>query len=63
MFISFAPLEDPKIAMSVIVENAGYGSTWAAPISSLMIDKYLNDSISRPDVEKRILEADLIPRK
>jgi penicillin-binding protein 2 len=60
MFISFAPLENPRIAMSVIVENAGYGSTWAAPISSLMIDKYLNDSISRPDVEQRILEADLI---
>jgi penicillin-binding protein 2 len=60
MFISFAPLENPQIAMSVIVENAGYGSTWAAPISSLMIDKYLNDSISRPDVEQRILEADMI---
>ncbi len=63
MFIAFAPLEDPKIAMSVIVENAGFGSTWAAPISSLMIDKYLNDTISRPDVEKRILEADLIHPK
>jgi penicillin-binding protein 2 len=63
MFISFAPLENPQIAMSVIVENAGYGSTWAAPISSLMIDKYLNDSISRPDVEQRILEADLIHAK
>lgn len=60
MFISFAPLENPRIAMSVIVENAGFGSTWAAPISSLMIDQYLNDSISRPDVEQRILEADLI---
>ncbi len=60
MFIAFAPLENPEIAMSVIVENAGFGSTWAAPIASLMIDKYLNDSISRPDVEQRILEADLI---
>lgn len=63
MFIAFAPLEDPKIAMSVIVENAGFGSTWAAPIASLMIDKYLNDTISRPDVEQRILEADLIHPK
>ncbi|MBM3437296.1 MAG: hypothetical protein FJY07_13910, partial [Bacteroidetes bacterium] len=60
MFIAFAPLEDPKIAMSVIVENAGFGSTWAAPIASLMIEKYLNDTISRPQVEQRILEADLI---
>jgi len=60
MFIAFAPLEDPKIAMSVIVENAGFGSTWAAPIASLMIEKYLHDTISRPEVELRILEADLI---
>jgi penicillin-binding protein 2 len=63
MFIAFAPLEDPKIALSVIVENAGFGSTWAAPIASLMIDKYLNDTISRPDVEQRILDADLIHTK
>lgn len=60
MFIAFAPLEDPKIAMSVIVENAGFGATWAAPIASLMIEKYLNDSISRPQVEQKILDADLI---
>lgn len=63
MFIAFAPLEDPKIAMSVIVENAGFGSTWAAPIASLMIEKYLLDTISRPQVEQRILEADLIHGK
>ncbi|MCD4663792.1 MAG: penicillin-binding protein 2 [Bacteroidales bacterium] len=60
MFIAFAPLEDPKIAMSVIVENAGYGSTWAAPIASLLIEKYLNDTISRPHIEKRMLEGNLI---
>lgn len=63
MFIAFAPLEDPKIAMSVIVENAGFGSVWAAPIASLMIEKYLHDTISRPEVELRILEADLIHGK
>jgi penicillin-binding protein 2 len=63
MFIAFAPKEDPKIAMSVIVENSGYGSTWAAPIASLLIEKYLNDTISRPHVEKRILEGDLISKK
>jgi penicillin-binding protein 2 len=60
MFIAFAPLEDPQIAMSVIVENSGYGSTWAAPIASLMIEKYLNDTITRPHIEKRILEGNLI---
>jgi len=60
IFIAFAPLENPKIALSVIVENSGYGSTWAAPIASLMIEKYITDSISRPKLEKRMLEGDLI---
>lgn len=63
MFIAFAPKDNPQIAMSVIVENSGYGSTWAAPIASLMIEKFLNDSISRPHVEKRILDANLISKK
>ena len=62
MFIAFAPKDDPKIALSVIVENSGYGSTWAAPIASLLIEKYLNDTISRPQVEKRILDGNLIPK-
>lgn len=42
LFIAFAPRENPKIAIAVIVENAGYGATWAAPIANLMIEKYLN---------------------
>lgn len=60
MFIAFAPKEDPQIAMAVIVENSGYGSTWAAPIASLMVEKYLNDTISRPHVVKRMVEGNLI---
>ncbi|MBR4349369.1 MAG: penicillin-binding protein 2, partial [Bacteroidales bacterium] len=40
IFMAFAPREDPKIAISVYVENAGFGATWAAPIASLMIEKY-----------------------
>jgi penicillin-binding protein 2 len=61
IFIAFAPKDDPKIAVAVYVENVGYGSTWAAPITSLMIEKYLNGGpTSRPHVEKRILEADLM---
>lgn len=60
IFIAFAPKDDPKIALAVYVENVGYGSTWAAPITSLMIEKYLEGEISRPLVEKRILEADLM---
>jgi penicillin-binding protein 2 len=46
--------------MAVYVENSGFGGTWAAPIASLMIEQYLRDSISRPEVEKKMLEADLI---
>ncbi|MDQ3101715.1 MAG: penicillin-binding transpeptidase domain-containing protein, partial [Bacteroidota bacterium] len=60
VFIAFAPIEDPEIAIAVYVENSGFGGTWAAPIASLLIEKYLTDSISRPEMEKKLLEADLI---
>ncbi len=60
VFICFAPKENPKIALSVYVENAGFGGTWAAPIASLMIEKYMNDSISDPAKEKRIIEASFL---
>lgn len=60
VFIAFAPKNDPKIAVSVYVEYSGFGGTWAAPISSLIIEKYLNDSISDLNKEKRIVEANLI---
>lgn len=60
VFVCFAPMEDPKIAMAVYVENSGFGGTWAAPIASLLIEQYLTDTITRPDVMKRMLEADLI---
>lgn len=57
VFIAFAPKDNPKIAVSVYVENSGFGGTWAAPIASLMIEKYLTDTIQRPHVEERILNA------
>ncbi len=60
IFIAFAPMDDPQIAISVIVENSGYGSTWAAPIASLMIEKYLTGKVKRKSLEKRMLEGDLI---
>ncbi len=60
IFIAFAPKDNPKIAISVLVENAGYGSTWAAPIAGLMIEKYLTGSISKPWLEKRISEKSFI---
>lgn len=63
VFIAFAPKDNPKIAIAVVVENAGdYGGTWAAPIASLMMEKYFYGEIKRKEKEKRILDADLIPR-
>lgn len=60
VFIAFAPKENPKIAIAVYVENSGFGGTWAAPIASLMMEKYLTDSISDKIKEQRILEANLM---
>jgi cell division protein FtsI/penicillin-binding protein 2 len=44
VFIGFAPRENPKIAIAVIVENGGYGGAYAAPIASFITEKYLTDS-------------------
>lgn len=63
MFVCFAPRENPQIAIAVAVENAGFGSTWAAPIASILIEKYLTDSIRTErmkDVD-RIASANLMP--
>jgi penicillin-binding protein 2 len=60
VFIAFAPLENPQIAIAVIVENAGFGGTWAAPIASLMIENYLLKDCKSPEKEKRVLEANLL---
>jgi penicillin-binding protein 2 len=55
IFVGFAPVENPQIAIAVVVENAGFGATWAAPVASLMIEKYLTDSITRPWVEENLI--------
>jgi penicillin-binding protein 2 len=62
-FAAFAPRENPKIAIMVICENAGFGGTWAAPIAGLMIEKYLKDTIAadRKLLEERMTNAYLIP--
>jgi penicillin-binding protein 2 len=60
VFMAFAPLDEPKIAIAVFVENGGFGGTWAAPIASLMIEKYLTSKITDERKEKRILEGDFI---
>ena len=60
VFLAFAPRDKPKIAMVCFIENAGFGGTWSAPIVSLMIEKYLTGKVTRPDLEKRMMEANLI---
>ncbi|MFT7114013.1 MAG: penicillin-binding protein 2 [Candidatus Azotimanducaceae bacterium] len=61
VFIAFAPKENPQIAICVYVENAGWGSSWAAPIASLMIEKHLKGSVERKYLEDRMLEGNLLP--
>jgi penicillin-binding protein 2 len=64
MFVAYAPRVNPKIAIAVCVENAGYGATWAGPVASLMIEKYLNDSIAskRKFLEEKMYKAQLISK-
>ena len=63
MFVCFAPRENPKIAIAVVVENAGFGSTAAAPIASLLLEKYLNDTLRAESVKKAqaLAEKNLMP--
>ncbi len=64
VFLCFAPKNDPKIAVAVYIENGGFGATWACPIGSLMIEKYLKGSISeeRLPLEQRMMEGNLMSR-
>jgi penicillin-binding protein 2 len=57
--MAFAPKDDPKIAIAVFVENGYWGSRWAAPIASLIMEKYLTGEVSRPHIETRMLEGSL----
>ena len=62
VFICFAPRENPQIAVAAYVENGGFGAAWAAPIASLLVEKYLNGEISekRKPLEDKMLNADLM---
>lgn len=46
VFVAFAPRDNPKIAIAVVVENGGQGARWAAPIASFIVEKYLRDTIT-----------------
>ncbi len=59
IFIGFAPAEDPQIAICVFIENGYWGSRWAAPISSLITEKYLNRKVERKWLENYILNGNL----
>lgn len=62
VFICFAPKDNPKIAVAAFIENGGFGARWAAPLASLLVEKYLTGEISpaRKDLEKRMLEGNLL---
>ena len=57
IFIGFAPVDDPQIAVAVVVENAGFGATWAAPVASMMMEQYLTGDMKRKDLKQRIASS------
>jgi penicillin-binding protein 2 len=63
-FVCFAPRENPKIAVAVVIENGGYGGTWAAPIASMIVEKYLNDTLRNERLAEanRIAGSNLMPK-
>ena len=65
VFICFAPMDHPKIAVAAFVENGGFGATWAAPMASLMVEKYLTGEISegfRTALAERMMTSNLLYR-
>jgi len=61
IFVAFAPKDNPQIAIAVYVENAGFGSTFAAPIASLLIEKYLTGEVKRAYLEDHVLNMVINP--
>ena len=59
VFVAFAPVDNPKIAIAVYIQNGYFGSRYAGHIASLLIEKYLKGEITRKDLEKRMLERTL----
>lgn len=63
LFIGFAPMDNPQIAIAVAVENAGFGSTWACPIATLLMEQYLTGEIKRKWLYDRMVNANLIDKQ
>jgi penicillin-binding protein 2 len=62
VFICFAPMDNPRIAIAAYVENGGFGATYAAPIASLMVEKYLKGEVKRTALEEQMKSRDLMSR-
>ncbi len=64
LFVCFAPKDNPKVAVAVVVENAGFGATWAGPIGGLLMEKYLNDTLTAESKTKTdyLANVDLMPQ-
>ncbi|MFT7031202.1 MAG: penicillin-binding protein 2, partial [Marinoscillum sp.] len=62
-FMGFAPMDNPKIAIAVYVENAGWGGRAAGSTASLVIEKYIKGEITRPWVEEFVLQGDFLDAK
>ena len=63
LFIGFAPMDNPQIAVAVAVENAGFGATWACPMATLVMEQYLTGEIQRNALYERMVNANLIDKK
>lgn len=61
IFVAFAPKENPTIVIAVFIENGYWGSRWAGPIATLMVEKYVNGKITRKDLETTMLNGSLLP--
>ena len=61
--MAFAPRDKPKIVIACLIENAGFGGVWSAPVVSLMMEKYLTGKVTRQAEEKKIMAVDLIRGK
>ena len=59
IFVAFAPKDDPKIAIAILVENGYYGSRWAGRIASLMIEKYIKGEVTLKRMERLVIEKSL----
>jgi len=61
IFVAFAPKDHPKIAIAIFIENGGFGANLAAPMATLLIEKYLKRKSDRPALEQTIIDKDLTP--